>query len=501
MFKSIFAKYVTAFMVIITLGFTLLLLIVTSVVGNYSAESKAKLMENTADVTKIFLEDQVKNSLPEQFSQVIQTEEEDSIHVVLKSFVEYDSNLAVLVADANGTILYSVGQEDLVSSAESTSLPTEISDAIAEDPAFSEILTAEFCGERLWVRAVGVYNASGDLCGIIAACSTAIRWGDAMEGLTKTVISSAFLVLLAALIAAYFITERTIAPLHDMRNAARDFAAGKFERRLNVRGKDEVAELAEAFNQMAESLENLEKMRNSFVANVSHDLRTPMTTISGFIDGILDGVIPLEERDHYLEIVSKEVHRLSRLVASLLDLSRIQAGDRKFLMKSFDICEMARVILISFEQQIEEKHLEVEFACEEDRMFVLADHDAIYQIFYNICHNALKFSRNGGTLRIRVQSTKEKKVLVSVYNDGQGIPSDDLTQVFDRFYKSDKSRGLDKSGLGLGLYISKTIITAHGEKIWVESEEGKNCEFFFTLTRSPHPPIAPENKLGGGTIN
>ncbi len=501
MFKSIFAKYVTAFMVIITLGFTLLLLIVTSVVGNYSVKSKEKLMESTTDVTKFFLEDKVKDSLPEDFSGIMEAEVSGTYHVALESFVEYDSNLAVLIADANGKILYLVGHEELIASAKSESLPTEILDAIAKETSFSGLLTAEFCGESLWARAVGVYNANGELCGMIAACSTEIRWGDAMEGLTKTIISSAFLVLLAALIAAYVITERTIAPLHEMRNAARDFAAGKFERRLNVRGKDEVAELAEAFNHMAESLENLEKMRNSFVANVSHDLRTPMTTIAGFIDGILDGVIPLEERDHYLEVVSKEVHRLSRLVASLLDLSRIQAGDRKFVMNPFDICEMARVILISFEQQIEEKHLEVEFACEEDRIFVLADHDAIYQTFYNICQNALKFSGNGGRLRIRVQSTKEKKVLISVYNEGQGIPSDDLTQVFDRFYKSDKSRSLDKSGLGLGLYISKTIITAHEEKLWVESEEGKNCEFFFTLARAPHSPVSFENKLGGTAIN
>jgi len=253
---------------------------------------------------------------------------------------------------------------------------------------------------------------------------------------------------------------------------------------VKVRGRDEVADLAEAFNQMADSLENLEQMRNSFVANISHDLRTPMTTIAGFIDGIRDGVIPPEEHEYYLEVVSKEVHRLSRLVASLLDLSRIQAGDRKFVMKPFDICEMARVILISFEQQIEEKKLDVVFECEEDRMQVLADHDAIYQIFYNICHNALKFSREGGRLRLRILYTKEKRVQVSVYNEGQGIPQEELPQVFERFYKSDKSRGLDKTGVGLGLYIAKTIISAHGEKIWVESESGKWCEFSFTLQKA-----------------
>ena len=307
-----------------------------------------------------------------------------------------------------------------------------------------------------------------------------------VEQLSDTVMTAALLVLLASLIAAYFISERITGPLREMSNAVKRFASGKFDVRVRVRGKDEVADLAIAFNEMAVSLENLEQMRSSFVANVSHDLRTPMTTIAGFIDGIRDGVIPKEEQEHYLEVISGEVRRLSRLVSSLLDLSRIQAGERKFVMKPFDICEMARIILISFEKQIDEKHLDVAFECDEDRIAVSADHDAIYQVFYNICHNAVKFSNDGGTFRIRITNAKDKKVQVSVYNDGQGIPAEDVPFVFERFYKSDKSRGLDKSGIGLGLYISKTIISAHGERIWVTSELGHGCEFSFTLSRTSH---------------
>ena len=151
-------------------------------------------------------------------------------------------------------------------------------------------------------------------------------------------------------------------------------------------------------------------------------------------------------------------------------------------MSRFDICEKARVILISFEKQIEEKHLDVEFDLQEERMYVNADEDAIYQVLYNICHNAVKFSSEGGKLRISVSRLKGKKLMVEVYNEGVGIPSEELQYVFERFYKSDKSRGLDKSGSGLGLFISKTIMDAHGEKIWVESEYGKNCCFKFTLS-------------------
>ena len=206
-----------------------------------------------------------------------------------------------------------------------------------------------------------------------------------------------------------------------------------------------------------------------------------MTSISGFIDGILDGVIPPEKHDYYLQLVSNEIKRLSRLVSTLLDLSRIQAGERKFSMTEFDICEMARQILISFEQKINAGGLEVEFDVDDDRMAVRADEDAIYQVLYNLCDNAVKFSSEGGVLRISVKRIKGRKVRIDVYNEGTGISDEDINYVFERFYKSDKSRGLNKSGAGLGLFISKTIMEAHGQRIWVESEFGKNCCFSFTL--------------------
>ena len=150
-------------------------------------------------------------------------------------------------------------------------------------------------------------------------------------------------------------------------------------------------------------------------------------------------------------------------------------------MEPFDVCETSRQILISFEQKIDAKHLDVSFECDEDRMMAIADRDAIHQVIYNLCDNAVKFSEDGGALRIAITRMKGKKLLVEVYNEGQGISDEDINYVFERFYKSDKSRGLNKSGAGLGLFISKTIMDAHEEKIWVESEAGKNCRFQFTL--------------------
>jgi signal transduction histidine kinase len=268
-----------------------------------------------------------------------------------------------------------------------------------------------------------------------------------------------------------------------MNKAARKFGSGDFNVRVPVRGNDEVAELAKAFNNMADSLANLETARNTFMANVAHDLRTPMTTISGFIDNLLIGAIPKENEEYYLGIIKEEVKRLSRLVSSLLDITRLQAGDRKLTMVSFDICELARLILISFEQKIDAKKLNVEFECDEERMLVSADRDAIYQILYNICDNAVKFSSENGTYRIRIENADKKKVVVRIYNTGEGIAPDDLPHIFERFYKADKSRGIDKNGVGLGMYIARTIVEAHGEKIWVESKHHESCEFFFTLPK------------------
>ena len=483
MFKSVFAKYETAFMTIITFGFAMLLVVVTSIVGNYSSHMRDDQMQNAAEMGKVFIETSMDASNVADFNQTWQNYESDEIQRLLRAFSE-EKAMSVLVTDVNGTVLFAINGQNAPSFKTGSCLPNTISDAFdanAENTnaSFASESDTQFCFAELLCE-------DQTHCGWIVICSYDAYWERVTEELSKTVITSALLVLLAAMIAAYVITVRTTDPLREMSNAARKFAAGKFDARVRVRGRDEVSELAEAFNQMADSLENLENMRNSFIANVSHDLRTPMTTIAGFIDGIRDGVIPPEEQDHYLEIVSIEIQRLSRLVSALLDLSRIQAGDRKFVMKPFDICEMARLILISFEKKIDEKRLDVSFECDEDRIPVNADHDAIYQVFYNLCHNAVKFASEGGALRIRITEGKGKKIQVAVYNEGQGIPKDDLGMVFERFYKSDKSRGLDKSGVGLGLFISKTIISAHGEKIWVESEQGKYCEFFFTLSRSNH---------------
>jgi signal transduction histidine kinase len=326
---------------------------------------------------------------------------------------------------------------------------------------------------------------------MVIVCSATSSIPGIAGNTVRTTIIAILWVTAAALITVFFVTDKIVSPLKKMSEAARSFSQGKFDVRVPVTGNDEVAELAAAFNNMASSLEKNEETRKTFLANVSHDLRTPMTTIAGFIDNILSGAIPYEKQNYYLEIVSSEVKRLARLVNSLLDISRIQAGDRKFVKVPFDICEMSREIIISLEQRLEAKNLDVRFEPEEDKMYVNADRDAIYQVLYNICDNAVKFSKKGGIYRIS-HIKRDNKIYTAVYNEGQGISKEDLPFVFDRFYKSDKSRGLDKTGVGLGLYIVKTIVNSHGEEIWVNSAAGEYCEFVFTLAPADAP--APKKK-------
>ncbi len=485
MFKSVFAKYVSAVMAIFVVGFTVLLVVMTSIVGNSLSNDKAEEMNEVGQTAGEYIMFAVGDCSADRFVETLYGSLEDpqrQLATLLSALTVTDEDIDLLIADSSGRFCYRVnktvqGKEVPGGLMQIPELPTGKSKVWVEQ---LELFPQEVLLSVTEIRGIG-----GECLGYAAVTSSIAANGRMMLELTKTVISSALLVLLAVMIAVYFISERVTCPLREMSTAAKRFAGGKFDTRVVVHGNDEVAELAVAFNQMADSLQNLDKMRSSFIANVSHDLRTPMTTIAGFIDGIRDGVIPPEERDYYLGVIAMEVQRLSRLVSSLLDLSRIQAGDRKFTPEEFDICEMGRLILISFEKQLEEKQLQVEFESEDDRMLAYADRDAIYQIFYNICHNAVKFSAVGGLFRIRITSL-DRKLQVAVYNEGQGIPKEDLPYVFERFYKSDKSRGLDKTGVGLGLYISKTIIEAHGERIRVESECGKSCEFFFTLARPGH---------------
>ena len=469
-------------MMIIFVSFLVLAMVTAVAVNNYSVEEKKGLMSRSAISAKDYVEGEIGRMGTERFKWFVNNNKDD-ISTVLDAIAFNTEDITIVLADSRGEILLAVGSDgDAIPEGAviSNALMDEINSG-KEINGFEEI-DGVFDSPR-FVNALPISKDTYVL-GTVFVFSESATVEELVGVIVKIIVLASLWIMLAAFVAVYFISKKVISPLKNISNAAKKFASGQFDVRVEVKGEDEVAELATTFNNMAMSLDNYETMRNTFMANVSHDLRTPMTTISGFIDGILAGAIPPEKHEYYLEVIANEVRRLSRLVASLLDISRIQAGDRKFVMKPFDACEMARQILISFEQKIDAKRLDVEFECTEDSMYVKADRDAIHQVLYNICDNAVKFSHEKGKLSINLAYTREKKVEVSVYNEGIGIPAEDLPYVFERFFKSDKSRGVDKLGVGLGMYITKTIMEAHGETIRVESEHGKYCRFVLTLPRT-----------------
>jgi signal transduction histidine kinase len=306
---------------------------------------------------------------------------------------------------------------------------------------------------------------------------------DAVATVARSLIFALLLILSLCFFFLFSSYRSIVRPMQELNRAAEAFAKGDFSGRISEKGAGEITPLIRAFNQMAEKVEKNESIRQTFVSNVSHDLRTPLTTIGGFVQNMMAGAVSPEQYNRYFKIILDEVNRLSRLVQTLLETSRMTAGERKYDFCPMDLCELGRITLLSFENRLEEKELDVSFESEEDSLFVTADSDAIQQVIYNLLDNAIKFVPNQGKLAIRI-FCQEKKVLFSVENSGDGIPQEELSHLFDRFYKSDRSRGLHKKGMGLGLFIVKTVIAAHGEEVWVESSVGNFTRFVFSLPQA-----------------
>ncbi|MCL2083771.1 MAG: HAMP domain-containing histidine kinase [Oscillospiraceae bacterium] len=318
--------------------------------------------------------------------------------------------------------------------------------------------------------------------GIVTVSTAAAGTGINVGALLRICLFVAAAVLAASSVSAYLISKRLTKPLRDISRSTQRYARGDFSSRVpaDSGANDEISRLCANFNAMADSLQHLEQLRREFIANVSHELRTPMTVIGGYVDGLLDGAIPRDDGGRYLAIVSEEVRRLSRLVARMLDITLLQSGQMSYSPRPVNLCELVRRVILGFENNIEAKGIDVACELPPDDINVLFDPDALTQVLTNLIDNAVKFTPPGGLLSISV-GVKGHKGTVSVTNSGIDIPEPDLPFVFDRFHKADKSRGEDKSGLGLGLYIVRSIVLGHNETINASSANGLTT-FTFSVT-------------------
>ncbi|MCL2351274.1 MAG: HAMP domain-containing histidine kinase [Firmicutes bacterium] len=325
------------------------------------------------------------------------------------------------------------------------------------------------------------------------AMSGAVIMGSSMSELDKAIGDMVRMTVLCMLVFAavgavliYILSKALSKPLHEMNQIARIISRGHFERRISLKSKDEVGQLAESFNNMAESLERQEKDRRDFITNISHDLRSPLTSMHGFVAAIIDGTVPDEKRNHYLGIVLDETDRLAKLTNDIISLNRAESRELTVERTVFDINDLIRETAMRFEARAKAKNIALNLRFAGEAGNVRADREKIQRVIYNLLDNAVKFApEEDGKIDVATEpGPSDGKLWVSVRDNGRGIAPEDQKKVFDRFFKADVSRGEDKKGSGIGLAIVNEFVKAHGEVITLESEPGKGCAIRFSVPQA-----------------
>lgn len=287
-------------------------------------------------------------------------------------------------------------------------------------------------------------------------------------------------IVLIATIVLFSFTRQINREYKELNHAVKEVASGNFDQQIRINRDDELGELAKSFNYMSRELRKLENTKQRFISNLSHDLRSPLTSITGYIRAIQDGTIPVENQERYLNIVLSESERLKKLVNDILELSKMQSGQITVNKTDFDINQMVLEELDRFESRIIDKHLKLHINLSDEKVLAHADENAMRRVVYNLLDNALKFINDEGDLRIKSE-LKGDKYIIGIQNSGAVIPKDKLDTIWDRFNKLDDSRGREKDSSGLGLAIIKEIIRAHEEKIEVYSDEKVGVMFVFSV--------------------
>lgn len=490
--NSIFAKYFILFAAIFLVVMGMLGATLTLLVNAYTQDQNTKLLkENVSSISNTITSTLIVTDMNDNYSV------EKGMICNSMEIISNSINADLFVCDVEGNII--MCKEKGHSSPFFGKLPNCAYHNIyaVDDNILRNVYQGGYTGlgtvngTSSYIVGIPIYSGNQIIGSVFATTETSAN--TLTLAVLRIFILSALFCLLIAFIAIWHLTKNFVKPLKQMSVAAKKFAIGDFSYRVKISGEDELSDLGKAFNDMADSLDTLESSRRSFVSNVSHELRTPMTSIGGFIDGILDGTIPRSKQDYYLSIVSGEIRRLSRLVVAMLNMSKIESGSFEMKPSNYDISDQIIHILLTFEQKIEEKNIEIQGLENLSPVYIVADTDMIYQVIYNIFDNAVKFANDGGYINVSMIETNDE-IEVHIKNSGIGIKSEELTKVFERFYKVDKSRSLDAKGTGLGLYIVKMMVEMHGGKIWAKSDDDVSAEFIFRLPKTYKPIYKKEIK-------
>ena len=406
---------------------------------------------------------------------------------LLFSALEFTYNATVseyFISDTEGTVIYCADENNNGGALCDTHSNMKISSANIEkaiNGGYTEYTTSDEFGMGKFVVAEPIL-INGETVGLVFAVEDAVQgFLPYVSGIAQTLFYAICFALVIIFILIFFITRGIAKPLEEMQEVTEYYSKGEFQYKANENYKKRnFAEFAKALNKMGSELAITEESRKSFVANVSHELKTPMTSIVGFVDGILDGTISPEEEKKYLTIVSNEAKRLARMVVSMLNLSKIEAGEVKLNPKVYDVSAQIFETLLSFEKRIDEKNISIEGFEDMSNVKLMGDKDLIQQVIYNLLDNAVKFTPENGTIRVFAENS-ENLTRVTIRNTGAGVKAEEISRIFERFYKVDKSRSFDTKGVGLGLYIVKTIINMHDGEISASSKSGEYTEFMFEI--------------------
>ncbi len=473
MFKTIFGKQFFAYVCLLTVSLTILCVVLISFYSDHIVNNKSRMLEEQAKrITEI-----CKQAYAPNLDAFLYNMKLNQISNELQIFKDY-LDTSCFLTDTGFVI--KVGTTNIFSEIEGKIPAKSILDKVKKGFPITErgSLGGLLPNDSLTV--CYPVTIGGSVKAIVFVSSSTKDINNDISSIYKITFWCIFATAVVSYLFMY-ITSKTISrPIKQISEAAKIIAAGNFDKRIEYRANDEIGQLSASFNYMAESLNNQENKRREFIGNISHDLRSPLTSMKGFLQAIIDGTVPPEKHNRYLNIVLEESDRLSKLANDLLDLNKSEKLDLKPFISIFDLNELIRSTVIMFEHKIRAKHIEIEVMFAEEQCNVSADYEKIKRVLYNLTDNAVKFTPDNGEISIET-TVKDGKVYTSVKDTGIGLSVEDQKKVFDRFYKVDTSRGADTSGSGLGLAIVKEFIRAHDETVTVTGETNKGCTFTFSL--------------------